>query len=153
MLILTVPIASHSLEYDLPQGGREANPVKNSLVVTTDGRLLWNGASVTDSELAGSLFRVRAMRPEPEVQFRPAANASYDRTADVLQIVKASQITRFGFLDNEKYRTFSRSDPSHVSDRSASTPSRTIRRSIARTIVTRRRFRLSGSPMAEYSGL
>jgi biopolymer transport protein ExbD len=108
MLILTVPIASHSLEYDLPQQGGKANPVKNSLAVTIDGRALWNGTSVTDRELAASLGLVREMTPEPEVQFRPDPNASYARTSEVLQIVKASQITRFGFVDNEKYRTFSR---------------------------------------------
>ena len=108
MLILTVPIASHSLEYDLPQGGREANPVKNSLAVTADGRIVWNGASVTDRELAASLGRVRAMVPEPAVLFGPEPNASYGRTANVLQIVKASQITRFAFVDNEKYRSFAR---------------------------------------------
>lgn len=108
MLILTVPIDSHSLEFDLPQRGGKANPVKNTLAVTTEGRVLWNGANVTDGELAGSLALVRAMAPEPEVQFRPGPDASYDRTAKVLQIVKASAITRFGFVDNEKYRTFSR---------------------------------------------
>jgi biopolymer transport protein ExbD len=108
MLILTVPIATHSLDYDLPQKGGQANPLKNSLTITADGAILWNGASVTESELAGSLARVRVMSPEPEVQFRPDANASYDRTARVLQIVKNSRITRFGFIDNEKYRTFSR---------------------------------------------
>lgn len=108
MVILTIPIPTNTLVYDLPNRGGVANPVKNSLVVTIDGRLLWNGGSVTETELAGSLARVRAMRPEPEVQFRPDAMASYDRTARVLRVVKASQITRFGFADNEQYRTFSR---------------------------------------------
>ena len=108
MLILTVPIDSHSLEIDLPRRGGEANPVKNTLAVTTEGQVLWNGASVTDGQLAGSLALVRRMTPEPEVQFRPDPNARYDRTAKVLQIVKASAITRFGFVDNEKYGIFSR---------------------------------------------
>jgi biopolymer transport protein ExbD len=108
IIIMTIPGSTHSLEYDLPQGGEEADPVKNSLVVTAEGRVLWNGAGVTDGELAGSLAQVRAMRPEPEVQFRPEANASYDRTSNVLRIVKASRVTRFGFVDNEKYREFGR---------------------------------------------
>ncbi len=110
ILIMTIPGATHSLEYDLPHGGIGANPVKNSLVVTTGDRVLWNGTAVTDSELAGTLAQVRTMRPEPEVQFRPEANASYDRTANVLQIVKASRVTRFGFADNEKYREFGRGE-------------------------------------------
>ena len=50
------------------------------------------------------------MRPEPEVQFEPAANASYERSARVLQIVEASRVTRFGFVGNEKYREFSRGE-------------------------------------------
>jgi biopolymer transport protein ExbD len=109
MVIITIPISTHSLEYDLPPGGDgEPNPVKNSLVVTSEGQLLWNGAGVTDGELAGSLAKVRAMNPEPEVQFRPDANARYERTAGVLQIVKASQVTRFGFADNHKYSEFGR---------------------------------------------
>jgi hypothetical protein len=41
---------------------------------------------------------------------KPEANAVYDRTAKVLQIVKASRITRFGFVGNEQYRAFSRAD-------------------------------------------
>jgi biopolymer transport protein ExbD len=111
MVILTIPIASHTLEYDLPAaGGKEPDRVKNSLAVTAEGDLVWNGERVSDAELAGSLARVRAMRPEPEVQFRPEADAGYERTAHVLQIVKASRVTRFGFADNEKYRTFARAD-------------------------------------------
>lgn len=109
MLIFTLPTLTHSLEVDLPREGvTQPNSIKNSLVVTEEGSVLWNGRPLDDAELAGMLGRVRAMRPEPEVQFRPEANASYDRTAKVLQVVKASGITRFGFADNEKYRTFSR---------------------------------------------
>jgi biopolymer transport protein ExbD len=110
MIIITIPISTHSLEYDLPQDGGEANPVKNLLIVTSAGKLLWNGSEVTDGELAGSLAQVRAMSPEPEVQFRPDANARYERTAGVLRIVKASRVTRFGFIDNDKYREFGRAE-------------------------------------------
>jgi biopolymer transport protein ExbD len=111
MIIMTIPIATNSLEYDLPQGGDgEPNPVKNSLVVTANDRLTWNGRGVSDAQLGGLLVRVRSMRPEPEVQFEPHASASYDRTAKVLQIVKASRVSRFGFVGNERYRVFSRAD-------------------------------------------
>ena len=47
-----------------------------------------------------------AMRPEPEVQFRPEANASYERSAEVLLIVKQSRVSNFGFLGNEEFRVF-----------------------------------------------
>jgi biopolymer transport protein ExbD len=49
------------------------------------------------------------MSPEPQVQFRPDANASYERSAQVLLIVKRSGISNFGFLGNEQYRSFGKS--------------------------------------------
>ena len=109
MLIFTLPTLTHSLEVELPTTGKtQPDSVKNSLAITEAGAILWNGRTVDGRELAGLLGLVRALRPEPEVQFRPEAKASYERTAVVLQIVKASGITRFGFVDGEKYRTFSR---------------------------------------------
>jgi biopolymer transport protein ExbD len=46
------------------------------------------------------------MTPEPELQFEPEANASYDLSAKVLQVIKQSGVTKFGFVGNEKYRVF-----------------------------------------------
>ena len=40
------------------------------------------------------------------MQFEPEALASYQLSADVMQIIKASGVTKFGFVGNEKYRTF-----------------------------------------------
>ena len=37
------------------------------------------------------------------------ASVSYERSAEVLRIVEASRVTRFGFVGNEKYRVFDRS--------------------------------------------
>ena len=111
MVILSIPIATHTLEMNLPRPGpTDLNPMKNLLVVTTSGQIVWNGRSVSDAELGGLLARVRTMQPEPEVQFQPDGNASYDRTARVLQIVKSSQVTRFGFVGNERYRVFSKAN-------------------------------------------
>ena len=46
------------------------------------------------------------MEPEPELQFEPEANASYELAAIVLNAIKASGVTKFGFVGNEKYRSF-----------------------------------------------
>lgn len=113
VFVMTIPIATHSLEVRLPAGEtiREVrpDPVKNLLEIERDGHATWNGRQISDGELAELLSKVRAMRPEPEVQFRPNPNASYERAARVLDIVKRSRVTRFGFLDNERYRNFDRS--------------------------------------------
>src|SRR5688572_6557565 len=98
MIIMTIPISTHSLEFDLTPPGpdvvTEPDQVKNTLVVTASGALLWNGTAVSEGQLATLLVKVRAMRPEPEVQFEPAASASYERSAQVLRIVAASRVTR-----------------------------------------------------------
>jgi hypothetical protein len=44
--------------------------------------------------------------PEPELQFQPAPNATYDIVDKALAIVKGSGITKFGFVGNEQYRVF-----------------------------------------------
>ena len=110
VLVMAVPLATNSIEVDLagtpPDVVTEPDPVRNLLVIETDGDLLWNGRAIDDRGLAASLAQVRAMTPEPEVQFRPEANASYERSAQVLLIVKQSRIGRFGMVGNEQYKTF-----------------------------------------------
>ncbi|MEO0698346.1 MAG: biopolymer transporter ExbD, partial [Pseudomonadota bacterium] len=50
------------------------------------------------------------MAVEPELQFEPDALASYDRSAKVLQIIKQSGVTKFGFVGSEKYRVFGKEE-------------------------------------------
>jgi biopolymer transport protein ExbD len=108
VMVMAVPLAANSLEVELPGPPSHLQPeaVRNVLVVETDGDLTWNGGAISERELAGLLAQVRAMKPEPEVQFRPEANASYERSARVLLIVEQARISNFGFLGNEQYRTF-----------------------------------------------
>ena len=46
------------------------------------------------------------MPVEPELQFQPEAQAAYDLSARVLNIIKASGVTKFGFVGNEQYSEF-----------------------------------------------
>ena len=111
MFIMTIPVASHSVEVDLPVCGAdcdppEANTIKNKIVIDTENRILWNAQPVTEAELVTILRLTADLSPEPELQFEPAPTASYDRTARVLSLVKASGVTKFGFVGNERYRDF-----------------------------------------------
>ncbi len=110
VMVMAVPLATNSLEVELPSTPitEKPDPVRNLLVVRANGALLWNGDPIDEIGLAGQLAQVRAMSPEPEVQFRPQADASYERSAQALLIVKQSRISNFGFLGNERYRTFGR---------------------------------------------
>ena len=111
MFIITIPVATHAVNIDLPQPSDnpstpEVDPVKNKIVLTPDETILWNAEPITEGELVSNLQRSLALPVEPELQFEPEANASYDQAARILNIIKASNITRFGFVGNERYRQF-----------------------------------------------
>ncbi|RZA28296.1 MAG: biopolymer transporter ExbD [Proteobacteria bacterium] len=117
MVILTIPIANHSLDFDLPAPPVEGatpppiNPIKNKIVLTPDGAILWNGGAMSEGSLAQTLQASRtAYAREPELQFEPQAMASYDLSARVLKIIKASGVSNFGFVGNERYRQFGSPD-------------------------------------------
>ena len=111
MFIITIPVATHSVDIDLPQGNPPPqyiviDPVKNKLILTTQDAILWNGTPVNEGQLVTLLNETTGMNPEPELQFEPEALASYEITARVLNDIKASGVTKFGFVGNEKYRQF-----------------------------------------------
>ena len=111
MFIITIPVAVNSVDIDLPQGNPpptdiEIDPVKNKLVLTSTDQILWNGDPVNAGQLREILAETTTFAVEPELQFEPEAQASYDLSARVLQVIKASGVTKFGFVGNEKYRVF-----------------------------------------------
>ncbi len=68
--------------------------------------ILWNGEVLDESELVRNLNLTREMATEPELQFEPEGTASYELSARVLNVIKASGVSKFGFVGNERYRTF-----------------------------------------------
>ena len=99
MFIITIPVATHSVDIDLPV----PNPSDTPPPV---GEILWNGESINQNQLVANLQQTLTFAVEPELQFEPEANASYDLSAKVLNIIKGSGVTKFGFVGNEKYRVF-----------------------------------------------
>ena len=111
MFIITIPVATHSIDIDLPQANENpppdmVDPIKNKIVLTPQNQILWNGTAIDDGTLVANLQTSLTYAVEPELQFEPEANASYDLSAKVLNIIKASGVTKFGFVGNEKYRVF-----------------------------------------------
>ena len=116
MFIITIPIATHSVDIDLPQDNSntpppDIDPVKNKLVLTAQDQILWNATPISQGQLVTTLAETTGMSPEPELQFEPEALASYEISAQVLRIIKQSGVTKFGFVGNEKYRQFGTGGP------------------------------------------
>ena len=59
MFIITIPVATHAVNIDLPQATpptdqQVIDPVKNKLVLTQANEILWNGAPTTQGSLRRS---------------------------------------------------------------------------------------------------
>lgn len=112
MFIITIPVATHSIDIDLPVASPPdsnpppIDPVKNKVVLTADDKIMWNGTQIDAVTLNNSLQATTRMTPEPELQFQPEPEASYELSAQVLQVIKASQVTKFGFVGNEQFASF-----------------------------------------------
>lgn len=111
MFIITIPVATHSVDIDLPAPQPLTDPplmdpVINKLVLSQDNRILWNAEEINQGQLVTMLQQSLTLPIEPELQFEPEAQASYDISAKVINIIKASGVTKFGFVGNEKYRAF-----------------------------------------------
>ena len=111
MLVITIPVGTHSVEVELPQCASDCtrlvpDPVRNRLTLDAFDRLRWNGEPVSRVELAAVLAASRDLPVEPELQFAPDAAASYDAAAHALGVIKGSGVTKFGFVGNDRFRVF-----------------------------------------------
>ena len=113
VFIMSIPIATHAVSIDLPVADPNppenmVDPIKNKIVLTPNNEILWNGTAITPNTLVANLQTSLTFSVEPELQFEPEASASYDLSAKVLNIIKQSGVTKFGFVGNEKYRVFNK---------------------------------------------
>ena len=111
MFIITIPIQTHAVKLDLPQDSPNQNPppidpVKNKIVVTGTGQILWNGAPVNPIQLRQYLDITTTMTPVPELHLQPEPEARYELVDEVLAITKRAKVTAMGFVGNEAYATF-----------------------------------------------
>ena len=111
MFIITIPVATHATNIDLPAPTPPTNIPppkvdKNKVVVMPNSDILWNGTSVQPGQLLSLLQQTLTYPTEPELQYQPDPQAPYDTAARVLEIIKGSGVTKFGFVGNEVYSDF-----------------------------------------------
>jgi biopolymer transport protein ExbD len=111
MFIITIPIQTHAVKLDLPQDSQNQNPppidpVKNKIVVTQAGQILWNGNQVDPLQLRQFLDITTTMTPVPELHLQPEAMARYELVDEVLAVTKRAKVQAMGFVGNEAYAKF-----------------------------------------------
>ena len=106
MFIITIPPQTHAVKLDLP-GERQPiaypDPIKNKVVITAAGKILWNGAPISTAVLRDTLSYTQRMSPTPELHLQPEAYARYELVDEVLAITKQQGVTNVGFVGNERY--------------------------------------------------
>ena len=113
MFIITIPVATHAVNIDLPPPAPPTDVPppkhdKNRVAIMANGQVLWNGNPINESGLVFQLQETLKMVPEPELQFQPDGQAAYDASLRVLNIIKASGVSGFGFVGNEAFAGFNK---------------------------------------------
>ena len=111
MFIITIPIQTHAVKLDLPQNQANqppppVDPIKNKVVITEPGAILWNGNPVTLVQLRQYLDVSQQMNPVPELHLQPEPNARYEVVDQVLAVTKHAHVEKMGFVGNEAYSEF-----------------------------------------------
>lgn len=107
MLIITIPIQTHSIKMDMPVGQPPqtiVEPVVIQLDVDFDGTVLWNGAELRGHEdLDDHLRSVAAQADQPEVHLRPNKLAKYANVAAVMAAAQRLGVTKIGLVGQEQF--------------------------------------------------
>jgi biopolymer transport protein ExbD len=107
MLIITIPIATHAVKLDMPQGNPPPALVAPEVVrleLDFDGTILWNGAVVPDrAALERRLGDAAAATPQPEIHLAPHRLVKYAEVAMVLAAAQRQGVARIGLVGGERF--------------------------------------------------
>ncbi|MEL0250364.1 MAG: biopolymer transporter ExbD [Novosphingobium sp.] len=111
MFIITIPVATHAVNIDLPQPTNiphavKIDPIKTKMVRTATNQILWNGTAINEGQLVSIIASTKGIDPEPELQFQPEEFASYEIANRMMKIITDAKVTKFGFVGNENFATF-----------------------------------------------
>ncbi|PZU09656.1 biopolymer transporter ExbD [Sphingomonas sp.] len=108
MFIITIPVQTHAVKLDLPQNQPNTPPppilpVKNRVTVDSAGKIYWNGSPIDLTVLRQYLDQTQQMNPIPELHLEPDPQARYEVVDEVLAVTKRANVTKMGFVGNERY--------------------------------------------------
>ena len=107
MLIITIPIQTHAVKLNMPQGNppqQHKDPVVVTIDVDFDGTVYWNGTTVPSrAELEDRLRAVAAEADQAEVHLRPNKLVTYDHVAAVMASAQRLGVTKIGLVGNEQF--------------------------------------------------
>ena len=107
MLIITIPLQTHSVALDLPQGDPPPSteiPKVVTLAIDFDNSLSWNGEPIGDEgSLLAHLQEAAALPDQPEMHIHPNRLAEYKTVAHVLADAQRLGITKLGIVGQDQF--------------------------------------------------
>ena len=109
MLIITIPVQTHAVKLDMPNGAppptnNEPPPVVD-IAIDFDGTVTWNGQVVPDRQTLEWRLKTEAVDPaiQPEVHVRPNKLATYKFVAAVMASAQRLGVTKIGIVGGEQF--------------------------------------------------
>lgn len=109
MLIITIPLQTHSVSIDLPQGNPPPSTVQTPIVtiaINYDNTLSWNGTPITSEDSLQAHLRNALTGPDdsqPEVHIHPDRLASYKTVAHVMADAQRLGVTKLGIVGLDQF--------------------------------------------------
>ena len=103
IFIITAPLFTHAIKLDLPDAKSAAAPEKPetiTLAINAEGKLFWNNAEISQSELAGRFAIAAQKKPLPELHLRADKSTRYELIAKVMADAQNNGMTKIGFVTN-----------------------------------------------------
>ncbi|QDH16715.1 ExbD/TolR family protein [Swingsia samuiensis] len=107
MLIITIPLQTHSVSIDLPQGNPPPSTEQPHLVTVSigyDNSITWNDEPITSEAALQEHFRAAAAEAkQPEMHIHPNRLSDYKTVAHVLADAQRLGITQLGIVGADQF--------------------------------------------------
>lgn len=109
MLIITIPLQTHSVAIDLPQSNPPPstdNTQPVTIAINYDNTLSWNGTPIpSEAELQARITNAvnNSGGEQPEVHIHPDRLSSYKTVAHVMADVQRLGVTKLGIIGLDQY--------------------------------------------------
>ncbi|CAI3953605.1 ExbD/TolR family protein [Commensalibacter communis] len=102
IFLITIPVATHSEQVNLPERMSHMTIVKQGnivLAVDGQGKMFWDEQPISDiSTLNTKLAEIAALKPQPQIQIRGDINARYEFVGKVVEACQQAGIRRVDFI-------------------------------------------------------